>query len=126
VRDDKATVRRTACTALVELLLVCESVSDEEIDSSIFEYDVQILAEILSTRRIAAYTPRCGVRFDSEAGICLRDKNNPSVSTLNMVLEPEATCVTKAVELAERVVLLSILNADSSNTASATASQHTA
>lgn len=135
--DDKATVRRTACTALVELLLVCESVSDEEVDYGISEHDVQILAEIcrqdgsLLTRRAAAEGLTRWLEYASVT------KNNPSVltvliqawisSALTMVLDSEATCVIKAVELAERVVLFPILNADNdnSNVALAIASQQT-
>ena len=57
VSDEKATVRKAACSALVELLVVCEST--EDVHCSISEQDINILSEVcqdnsLLTRKASA------------------------------------------------------------------------
>jgi len=128
VSDEKATVRRAACGALVELLMICEST--EEVDSSISEYDIQILSQVcqdssMMTRRAAADGLTRLLEFLLESGdaygILPAVERAWTASTLTMVLDPETGCVTKAVELVERLVLFPVLNDEASKVGKRTA-----
>jgi condensin-2 complex subunit D3 len=130
--DDKASVRRAACTALVELLMVGEScwhtfVDDDDaaspmIDSGwrVEEQDVAMLGTLCQdpstmTRRSAAE----GLTRLLEFVVETRDGQDPMVrsmeqtwisSVLTMVLDSETGCAAKAAELVETVVLAPILS----------------
>ena len=128
VSDEKATVRRAACGALVELLMICEST--EEVDSSISEYDIQILSQVcqdssMMTRRAAADGLTRLLEFLLESGdaygILPAVERAWTASTLTMVLDPETGCVTKAVELVERLVLFPVLEDEASEVGKRTA-----
>lgn len=119
VGDDKATVRRAACSALVELLVIGES--SAAFHCPISEYDVFILSQVCQdsstmTRRAAAEgltrLLECVVVTGNEKSMTDLLERTWTASTLTMVLDTETGCATKAVELVERVVIFPILAED--------------
>jgi condensin-2 complex subunit D3 len=119
--DEKATVRRASCTALVDLLMVV--VHSEGKSAVISESDIYALrlacqdASIL-TRRAAAEAItsllECMMQrteFPSPPNTTLTQLENAwAISVLPMVLDTEPTCVNKISDLFDRLILQSILS----------------
>jgi condensin-2 complex subunit D3 len=119
VNDEKATVCRACILALVEWLVIGESV--DYVPLSISEVDVAVLSEVcqdssLLTRRSAGEgltrLLECSVKSDDRSGVLKSLESAWSSSTLTMVLDSETTCSGKAVELFQVVVLEPILSRD--------------
>ena len=118
--DDKATVRRAACTALVDLLLTDSSAADV--------FDIQVLrrachdTSVLTRRAAAEALTRLlegAIPAPPSSPTLLEDAWAQSV--LPMVLDTEPTAVSKAVDLVDRLLLRPILGAEEDQPASATA-----
>ena len=123
ISDDKATVRRAACNALVDALIVGISAGDEHlIACSINEHDVAILSAAcqdtsLMVRRAAAdgLTRLIEEATTSSDGlvsstIMLSLEKAWATSTIPMVLDSETSCVNKAMELVERLLIFPIIS----------------
>jgi condensin-2 complex subunit D3 len=119
--DEKATVRRASCTALVDLLLV--ELHSEENVAVISESDIHAIRlachdSSIMTRRAAAealtsllesVTQRSNMQSATNT-VLMELENAWATSVLSMVLDTEPTCVNKAADLFDRLILQPILS----------------
>jgi condensin-2 complex subunit D3 len=121
ISDDKASVRRAALIALVDLHILGISVDNEEIFTcSINEQDVAVISAAcqdtsLTVRRAAAeglttLIERVAISSSTLVSrtILLSLEKAWATLIIPMVLDSETSCVSKAVELVERLLLLPI------------------
>ena len=122
VSDDKATVRRAACIALVDVLLIGILIDDEDlVPCSITEQDVTVLSTAcqdtsLMVRRAAAdgLTSLIEHVTQSSGGAVSRTLLQSmeiawTASTIPMVLDSESSCANKAIELVERLLIFPVV-----------------
>lgn len=130
VEDDKVTVRRASCNALVELLMLGELVT-RAVDSGFCAYHMSLC--FLSEKDIynfgtisqdsSTLTRRCAAESLTRLLIFVSQSDHHErllsllqrtwvAHALTMVLDTETGCVAKAVDLFEKVVLNPILSND--------------
>lgn len=129
VADDKATVRKSIIDALVELLLFCESKALDHLRLS--AADANLLESLsrdtsLSARKAAADGISMLLEMCSESETIWRPIEEVFErawlnSVLPMILDAETTCVSKAIELFNDLVIEPILNDDQQSRRSQTA-----
>jgi condensin-2 complex subunit D3 len=121
VGDEKATVRKSACVALVNLMIASiKALMKSQAHFTDYDKDVQILGELcqdssVMTRKTAAEgLTKLLLEFSSSS-----DQNISSLlpqtwasTALTMVLDSEPGCVAKGVELVEQLILFPIVSDD--------------
>jgi condensin-2 complex subunit D3 len=119
--DDKATVRRVTCTALADILIVGATTNNDDIiDCPISELDIRILGAAcqdssLMTRRSAAEALTCLLECVTKRTIEIYPTSTElerawTISIFPLVLDTETSCVGKAIELIDRIILRPILH----------------